>query len=103
MNHAFPTPAGSTAGTVSFALKDSDGDAQMIDELTEAAAKTGGDVAMSDSHEYRRSDHDRQGEGSLASERAGFERPNADMGSLFKLCENRKVPFVPCSLALCFG
>lgn len=88
MNHAFPTPASSTAGTVSFALKDSDGDAQMTDELIEAAAKTGGDVAMSDSHEYRRSNHDRQGEGSLASEKAGFERPNADMGSLFKLCEN---------------
>jgi len=103
MNHAFPTPASSTAGTASFALKDSDGDAQMTDELIEAAAKTGSDAAMSDSHEYRRSNHDRQGEGSLASERAGFERPNADMGSLFKLCENRKVPFVPCSLALCFG
>ncbi|OCL01521.1 Rox3-domain-containing protein, partial [Glonium stellatum] len=88
MNHAFPTPASSTAGTVSFALKDSDGDAQMTDELLEAAAKMGGDVAMSDLHEYRRSDHDRQGEGSLASERASFERLNADMGSLFKLCEN---------------
>ncbi|OCK86395.1 Rox3-domain-containing protein, partial [Lepidopterella palustris CBS 459.81] len=88
-NHAFPTPASSTAGTVSFALKDSDGDAQMMDESTEDVAKTGDDgAAMSGTDEHRRSDHDRQEKGSLASESAGHRRRNADGGCLFKLCVN---------------
>lgn len=92
--NTLPTPASSVAGGASFATKDIEGDARMTDELLSASLTIGDDILMSDSDLQRHTNHNRQDDGSLASASVGYQRLNVDLGSLFKLCENRKVPFV---------
>lgn len=60
----------------------------MIDDGNEDAAKT---VAPLTTSAHRRSNHDRQGRGTV------FGETGAHGSALYKLCESRKVPFLCCA------
>jgi hypothetical protein len=72
---------------------DSDGDAMMDDSQDEEAVRLAG---------HRRSDHNRQTNGIFAPE-GGVAAAKGVYGSqLFKPCQSSKVPFMQCSVALCY-
>ncbi|EON61353.1 hypothetical protein W97_00567 [Coniosporium apollinis CBS 100218] len=86
---SFPTPADSITDNALSTIRDGDGDAQMQDTPVDDGTKASGeDTEMTDLRDHRHSNHDRQGVSTSASgRRVGLERLDADLGSLYKLCE----------------
>jgi hypothetical protein len=64
------------------------------DSAEEVARASGEDPTAAASTEHRHSNHDRQSRKPSLGERVGLERLNANMGSLFKLCEIGKAPLL---------
>lgn len=91
----FPTPA-STTGTVSFAVKDSAGDAQMRDGADEVAKESAGDGKLSED-DHMRTDHDRQEDKFNLQSGAVPPQIDSGSGSFYLLCESRKIPRISLS------